>query len=66
MDIKQGREDFLFSLACRSEQKPTYTSFEFILQIKRPGPDTEYHPYPVTNMKDQQAVPAVAVIIAAV
>ena len=41
LDIKQEREDFLFSLACRSEQKPTWTSFEWVLQLKRPGRETE-------------------------
>ena len=33
-------------------------SFEWVLQIKRPGRETVYHQYPSTKMEDQPAVTA--------
>jgi len=66
LDIKQGKGAFLLSLACRSEQKPTQTSFEWVLQVKRPGRDIDYHQYPSTKMKEQPPVTAVTVLIAVI
>jgi len=44
----------------------TLTLFEWVLQIKWPGRETDYHQYPSTKMEDQTAVAAVAVLIAVV
>jgi len=38
-------------------------SFEWVLQIKRPGRKTGYNQYPSTKMKDQSAVTAVTVLL---
>ena len=38
-------------------------SFEWVLQIKRPGRETGYHQFPSTKMKDQPAVTAVTLLI---
>jgi len=56
------KRSFLLSLAYRSEQKPTLTSFEWFLQMKRPGRETDYHQYPSTKIKDEPAVIAVTVL----
>ena len=61
-----GKRGFLLFLACRSEQKVIQTSLEWVLQIKRPGRETDYQPYPSTKMKDQPAVTALTVLIAVV
>ena len=37
--------------------------FEWVLQIKWPGCETDYHQYPSTKMKDQPAVTAVTVLL---
>ena len=58
--------DFSLVLTCRSEQNSTQASIEWVLQIKRPELETDYHQYPVTKMKDQPAVTAVAVLTAVV
>jgi len=57
---------FLLSVAYRSEQKPTKASFEWVLQTKRPGRETNYHQYHSAKIKDQQTVTAVTVLIAVV
>jgi len=53
-------------LASSSEQKPIWTSFEWFLQIKQPGCETDFHQYPGVKMKDRPAVTAVTVLTAVV
>ena len=38
-------------------------SSEWVLQIKRPGRETDYHQYPSIKMEDQQAVTAHTVLL---
>ena len=38
-------------------------SFEWVLQIKRPGRETDYYQYPSTKMEDQTAVTTHTVLL---
>lgn len=64
--FEEGKEVLLLSFFCRSEQKPTQNSFEWVLQLKQPDRGTDYRQYLSTTMNDQPAVTALNVLTAVV
>jgi len=62
---QERKRGFSLILACRSEQKPTYNSSEWTLQIKIPGRRTDYNQY-ASKMMNQPAVSVLNVFIGVV
>ena len=54
---------FSFVLSLQIGIEAHINSFEWVLQIKRPGSETDYHQYSSTKMEDQPAVIAHTVLL---